>query len=137
MTINRRTMLTITVSAAALATLAMTSPTSAKTPEKIAQIGLMVQDMSNPFFSAMEKGAKQMRRAMAFMDTVTEASANGRLSAEQQRTATQQVVITMDQLSGTTKSVSATTHQIAASAVGLAELAKGLESTAARSAAGV
>jgi methyl-accepting chemotaxis protein len=86
---------------------------------------------------AMEKGAKQMHRAMAFMDTVTEASAQGRLSAEHQRTATQQVVITFDQLSGTSKSVSATTHQIAASAVGLAELARGLEWTATRSAAGV
>jgi ribose transport system substrate-binding protein len=28
-------------------------------PEKIEQIGLMVQDMSNPFFSAMDRGAKQ------------------------------------------------------------------------------
>lgn len=27
-------------------------------PDKIEQIGLMVQDMSNPFFSAMDKGAK-------------------------------------------------------------------------------
>lgn len=29
------------------------------TPEKIEQIGLMVQDMSNPFFSAMERGAQR------------------------------------------------------------------------------
>lgn len=29
------------------------------TPDKIEKIGLMVQDMSNPFFSAMEKGAKE------------------------------------------------------------------------------
>jgi ribose transport system substrate-binding protein len=28
-------------------------------PEKIEKIGLMVQDMSNPFFSAMDKGAQQ------------------------------------------------------------------------------
>lgn len=28
-------------------------------PAKIEQIGLMVQDMSNPFFAAMEKGAKE------------------------------------------------------------------------------
>lgn len=31
----------------------------ANRPEKIASIGLLVQDMSNPFFSAMDKGAKQ------------------------------------------------------------------------------
>lgn len=86
---------------------------------------------------AMEKGAKQMQHAMAFMDTVTDASAAGRMSAEQQRSATQQVVITFEQLSGNTKAVSATTHQIAASAVGLADLAKELEDTAANSAAGV
>ena len=86
---------------------------------------------------AMEKGAKQMRHAMAFMDTVAEASAQGRLSAEQQRSATQQVVTTFEQLTGNTKAVSATTHQIATSAVGLANLAKELESTAALSAAGV
>jgi hypothetical protein len=104
---------------------------------KIATLIESAQGETSATVMAMEKGAKQMRRAMVFMDTVTEASSNGRLSAEQQRTATQQVVITMDQLSGTTKSVSATTHQIAASAVGLAELAKGLETTAARSAAGV
>ncbi|ODT82224.1 MAG: LacI family transcriptional regulator [Pelagibacterium sp. SCN 64-44] len=29
------------------------------TPAKIEQIGLMVQDMSNPFFAAMEKGAQE------------------------------------------------------------------------------
>ena len=86
---------------------------------------------------AMEKGAKQMQHAMAFMDTVADASAAGRMSAEQQRSATQQVVITFEQLSGNTKAVSATTHQIAASAVGLADLAKELEDTAANSAAGV
>ncbi len=86
---------------------------------------------------AMEKGAKQMRHAMVFMDTVAEASAQGRLSAEQQRSATQQVVITFEQLTGNTKAVSATTHQIATSAVGLANLAKELESTAALSASGV
>lgn len=86
---------------------------------------------------AMEKGAKQMQSAMAFMDTVAGASADGRMSAEQQRSATQQVVITFEQLSGNTKAVSATTHQIASSAVGLANLAKQLEDTAANSAAGV
>ena len=86
---------------------------------------------------AMEKGANQMRHAMAFMDTVAEASAQGRLSAEQQRSATQQVVTTFSQLTGNTKTVSATTHQIATSAVGLANLAQELELTAASSAAGV
>jgi len=86
---------------------------------------------------AMEKGAKQMRHAMQFMDAVESASSQGRHSADRQRSATQQVVITFEQLSGSSKSVSATTHQIAASAVGLANLARDLETTAVTSAAGV
>lgn len=56
---------TTAVLAVAAATLSMglsacssgdTSPASK--PKKIEKIGLMVQDMSNPFFSAMDKGAK-------------------------------------------------------------------------------
>ena len=44
----------------ALALAAAIAPGMAKDkPAKIEQIGLMVQDMSNPFFAAMEKGAKQ------------------------------------------------------------------------------
>jgi len=43
---------------AALA-LAWAVPAAAATPTKIEKIGLMVQDMSNPFFSAMDKGAKE------------------------------------------------------------------------------
>jgi methyl-accepting chemotaxis protein len=104
---------------------------------RIAEIIDSAQAETAATVMAMEKGAKQMRHAMAFMDTVAEASAQGRLSAEQQRSATQQVVITFEQLTGNTKAVSATTHQIATSAVGLANLAKELESTAALSASGV
>jgi methyl-accepting chemotaxis protein len=104
---------------------------------KIAEIIDGAQAETAATVMAMEKGAKQMRHAMQFMDTVTAASVQGRQSAEAQRAATQQVVITFEQLSGTTKSSSATTHQIAASAVGLANLAKDLEQTAASSAAGV
>ena len=42
---------------AGLPALAQTMPT------KIETIGLMVQDMSNPFFSAMDKGAKDAAAA--------------------------------------------------------------------------
>jgi len=53
----------IAVSALAISMLAFGSAanaqTSGKTPTKIDKIGLMVQDMSNPFFSAMDKGAKK------------------------------------------------------------------------------
>jgi len=40
------------------------APATAKTPAKISQIGLMIQDMSNPFFSAMSKGAKEAAAAI-------------------------------------------------------------------------
>jgi ribose transport system substrate-binding protein len=36
----------------------------AEGPEKIEKIGLMVQDMSNPFFSAMDKGAKDAAKGI-------------------------------------------------------------------------
>jgi ribose transport system substrate-binding protein len=57
-TIARKS-LRLAVSAVALFALAASSAASAKSPKKIAQIGLMVQDMSNPFFAAMDKGAKE------------------------------------------------------------------------------
>lgn len=44
---------------------ALAAPLSAQTmPDKIDQIGLMVQDMSNPFFSAMDKGAQEAAAAI-------------------------------------------------------------------------
>ncbi|MET0438977.1 MAG: ABC transporter substrate-binding protein [Devosia sp.] len=56
-------MKTKTFSMIALSALALAAglvPTVAQdAPAKIEQIGLMVQDMSNPFFAAMEKGAKE------------------------------------------------------------------------------
>jgi ribose transport system substrate-binding protein len=56
------------VSAIAISMLAFGSvadaQTSGKTPTKIEKIGLMVQDMSNPFFSAMDKGAKKAAAAI-------------------------------------------------------------------------
>lgn len=50
--------LALTAAIAAFVSAAALAPASAKMPEKITSIGLMVQDMSNPFFSAMDKGAK-------------------------------------------------------------------------------
>ena len=47
------------VSALAFAVMGVLPVSAQGTPAKIEQIGLMVQDMSNPFFAAMEKGAKE------------------------------------------------------------------------------
>ncbi|WP_314174701.1 ABC transporter substrate-binding protein [Streptomyces winkii] len=54
----------LALATAALATVSLAACTSgdseaSEKPEKIEKIGLMVQDMSNPFFSAMDKGAKR------------------------------------------------------------------------------
>ena len=50
----------ILASTIALAALATAAPVMAQTgAKKIEKIGLMVQDMSNPFFSAMDKGAQK------------------------------------------------------------------------------
>lgn len=46
------------LAAALLATAAAQPAPAQETSAKIEQIGLMVQDMSNPFFSAMDKGAQ-------------------------------------------------------------------------------
>jgi ribose transport system substrate-binding protein len=47
------------VSAVAFAAASFAPAMAQDTPAKIEQIGLMVQDMSNPFFAAMEKGAQE------------------------------------------------------------------------------
>ena len=64
MMLKRFARLAMSVSTMVLAAGWTVSDVSAKTPEKIEQIGLMVQDMSNPFFSAMDKGAKKAAEAI-------------------------------------------------------------------------
>lgn len=49
----------ILASTIALAALAMPAAAQTAAPKKIESIGLLVQDMSNPFFSAMDKGAQK------------------------------------------------------------------------------
>lgn len=56
----KRAILAVTAAAA----IACGSAAVAATPHKITKIGLMVQDMSNPFFSAMDRGAKRAAAAM-------------------------------------------------------------------------
>lgn len=60
MNIFRKLGLSIALASALAALPALVTPAAATEggPKKIARIGLMVQDMSNPFFSAMERNAK-------------------------------------------------------------------------------
>jgi len=89
-----------------------------------------VHTETNATVMAMEKGAKQMQRGLTLLEGVTEATAQVRLTTQQQRSATGQVVETMEQLTDASRQVSATAQQIAAAAGTLATLSADLETTA-------
>jgi methyl-accepting chemotaxis protein len=96
----------------------------------IATIVEAVQGETNATVMAMEKGAKQMQRSLALLEHVTDAADQVRLTTQQQRSATSQVVETMGQLSDASRQVTATTQEIATAAGNLADLANQLEATA-------
>jgi methyl-accepting chemotaxis protein len=96
----------------------------------IATIVVAVQDETNATVLAMEKGAKQMHQGLTLLEALTDANGQVRLTAQQQRTATAQVVETMEQLTEASRQVSATAQEIAAAAGSLAHLAGNLETTA-------
>jgi methyl-accepting chemotaxis protein len=100
----------------------------------IASIIEGVQAETNATVMAMEKGAKQMRAGLTLLAAVTDGTEVVRLTTQQQRSATAQVVETMEQLSDVSRQVSDTAGQIAAASAALATLAGSLESTAAASA---
>jgi methyl-accepting chemotaxis protein len=79
---------------------------------------------------AMEKGAAQMQRGLRLLEGVTEATAQVRLTTQQQHSATGQVVETMEQLTDASRQVSATAQQIEAAAALLADLSANLQATA-------
>jgi methyl-accepting chemotaxis protein len=90
-----------------------------------------VREETNATVMAMEKGAKQMQAGLMLLERVTDAAGYVRLTTQQQRSATAQVVETMEQLTDASRQVSATAQQIAAAAGNLADLAGTLEATAA------
>ena len=102
----------------------------------IAVIADGVHAETNATVMAMEKGAKQMQRGLALLEDVTQATAQVRLTTQQQRSATGQVVETMDQLTDASRQVSATAQQIAESSASLASLAENLEKSAAHATTG-
>ncbi len=79
---------------------------------------------------AMEKGASQMQRGLRLLEGVTDATAQVRLTTQQQHSATAQVVETMEQLTDASRQVSATAQQIADAAALLASLSADLRATA-------
>jgi methyl-accepting chemotaxis protein len=97
----------------------------------IALIVAAVQKESNATVMAMEKGARQMQQGLLLLEAVTDANGQVRLTTQQQRTATAQVVETMGQLTDASRQVSATAQEIASAAGNLADLAGNLETAAA------
>lgn len=97
----------------------------------IASIVTAVHGETSATVMAMEKGAKQMLQGLALLEAVTDANSQVRLTTQQQRSATDQVVETMGQLGDASRQVSATAQQIASAAGNLADLAGNLEATAA------
>jgi methyl-accepting chemotaxis protein len=96
----------------------------------IATIIGSVQVETKSTVMAMEKGAKQMHQGLALLERVTDATANVRMTTQQQRSATSQVVETMDQLTEVSRQVSTTAQQISSAAGDLAHLASTLEASA-------
>ena len=100
---------------------------------EIAAIIEGIQNETNATVMAMEKGAKQMQASLALLAAVADGSAQVGLTTQQQRSATAQVVETMEQLSDVSRQVSDTAAQIAGASANLAALAANLERTAAAS----
>ncbi|WP_035878075.1 methyl-accepting chemotaxis protein [Cryobacterium sp. MLB-32] len=96
----------------------------------IAVIVAAVQRETNATVIAMETGAKQMQHGLILLEAVTDANEQVSLTTQQQRSATAQVVETMEQLTDASRQVSLTARQIAGSANHLAELAQNLKATA-------
>jgi methyl-accepting chemotaxis protein len=89
-----------------------------------------VQGETNATVMAMETGSKQMQRGLTLLEAVTDANAQVRMTTQQQRIATSEVVETMEQLTDSSRQISATADQIASAAGNLADLAGNLEASA-------
>ena len=86
-----------------------------------------VQGETSATVMAMEKGARQMQQGLALLEVVADAAGQVRLTTQQQRGATAQVVETMGQLNDASRQVAMTTQEIASAAGHLAKLAGSIE----------
>ena len=89
-----------------------------------------VREETNATVMAMEKGSRRMQTGLVLLEQVTDATAQVRLTTQQQRSATGQVVETMEQLTDASRQVSLAAQQIATAAATLADLAGELEASA-------
>jgi methyl-accepting chemotaxis protein len=97
----------------------------------IAAIVEAVRGETNATVMAMEKGAKRMQQSLVLLEAVTDAAGQVRITTQQQRGATAEVVETMGQLSDASRQVSMTAQEMASAAGSLSDLAGKLEASAA------
>jgi methyl-accepting chemotaxis protein len=84
-----------------------------------AQIAKLVegaQSQSTETVLALEKGVKQMERALVMMRAMAEVSGQVQLATQQQRQSTQEVVLAIEHIAEGSRSVAETAHEIAAAA---------------------
>ena len=74
----------------------------------IAKVIEGAQSESNATVANMEHSARQMQEGLSLLGEVADATARVRLTTQQQRSATEQVVVTMAQISSSSGQVSAT-----------------------------
>jgi methyl-accepting chemotaxis protein len=96
----------------------------------IAAIVEAVRGETNATVMAMEKGAKRMQQSLVLLEAVTDAAGQVRITTQQQRGATAEVVETMGQLSDASRQVSMTAQEMASAAGSLSDLAGNLEASA-------
>ncbi len=99
---------------------------------KIAGIVERTQAGTDATVLQLEGGSKDMARGLELMDQVADATSEVRLSADQQRVATDQVVETMVSVASASRQTATTAQQIATSSAQISDLANRLNDAAAR-----
>jgi methyl-accepting chemotaxis protein len=94
----------------------------------IAKLVQGMQGQSSDTVRALEKGVSQMERALVMMKDMAELSAQVQLSTQQQRSATTQVMDSMEHIAEGSRSVATTAKDMATAAASQGELASDLAS---------
>lgn len=103
---------------------------SKKSAKDIAEIVEATQSDTQATATAMEKGSAQLAGGLGLMESVMETMAMMRQATQDQRTASRQVVATMDGVTDASRHTAQTSQEIAAAAARLVSLAEQLEDTA-------
>jgi methyl-accepting chemotaxis protein len=103
---------------------------SKKSAKDISEIVEATQAETRASVAAMEKGSKQLQGGLTLMESVMETMSRVRQATQDQRTASRQVVSTMDGVTDASRQTAMTSQEIAAAAARLVSLAEELEAKA-------